>query len=171
MDEATTVASFTLRPVRPDDAEGIADIYNGYVERTTVSFETEAVSADEMRRRIGALAPAFPYFVAEDGEGIAGYCYAHPWKERAAYAHTLETTIYLSPRHVGCSLGRQLMEMLTAECRRRGVHALIACITADNARSIAFHERLGFRRVSLFREVGRKFDRWLDVADLQLLLD
>ncbi len=162
---------FTLRPVRPDDAEGIAAIYNEYVEHTTVSFETEAVSCDEMRRRIGALAAGFPYFVAEGEAGIAGYCYARPWKERAAYAHTLETTIYLSPRHVGCSLGRQLMEMLTAECRRRGVHALIACITADNARSIAFHERLGFRRVSLFREVGRKFDRWLDVADLQLLLD
>lgn len=171
MKESTIAPAFTLRPVRPDDAEGIADIYNEYVERTTVSFETEAVSADEMRRRIGALAPAFPYFVAEDGEGIAGYCYAHPWKERAAYARTLETTVYLSPRHMGCGLGRRLMAELIGECRRRGAHALVACVTADNERSIAFHEGLGFRRVSLFREVGRKFDRWLDVADLQLLLD
>lgn len=161
----------TIRPARPDDAQALLDIYNHYVTQTCISFETEALDEAEMRRRIAAVVGDYPFLVAEASGCIAGYCYAHPWKERAAYARTLETTIYLSPRHMGCGLGRRLMAELIGECRRRGAHALVACITADNERSIAFHERLGFRRVSLFREVGRKFDRWLDVADLQLLLD
>lgn len=166
-----THAPFIIRPVRSTDAAAITGIYNEYVTRTTISFETEAVHTDEMRRRIEALVPNFPYLVAESKGHIVGYCYAHPWKNRAAYIHTLETTIYLAPGHRGCGLGRLLMDSLTNKCRQRGVHALIACITADNTASIAFHERLGFRRVSLFREVGYKFGRWLDVADLELLLD
>ena len=63
-----------------------------------------------------------------------------------------------------------LMERLIADCREAGLHVLIACITADNEASCRFHEKLGFEKVSEFRQVGRKFDRWLDVADYELIL-
>ncbi len=165
-----TEQTYTIRPARPDDARALLDIYNPYVAQTCISFETDPVDEAEMRRRIATLAGRYPFLVAEAGGHVAGFCYAHPWKERPAYARTLETTIYLAPRSQRGGLGTRLMEALIAECRELGAHALVACITADNEASLAFHRRLGFRQVSLFSEVGRKFGRWLDVADLELRL-
>jgi phosphinothricin acetyltransferase len=123
-----------------------------------------------MHERIKGIAEGFPYFVdMEDGE-MAGYCYAHPWKERAAYQYTLETTVYISPKYQHRGIGSKLMKRLIAECRSQGFHSLIACITAGNKASNALHEKLGFRQVSEFKEVGMKFDRWLDVVDYELIL-
>ena len=160
-----------IREATAQDVPAITRIYNGYVLNSVASFDVEAVAEDEMLRRMQAVMPAYPYLVAEvDGE-VAGYCYAHPWKERPAYCHTLETTIYLSPAHTGRGIGRLLMERLIAGCRAfPGCHALVACITAENEASCALHRRLGFGQVSCFRAVGRKFGRWLDVVDYELLL-
>lgn len=101
---------------------------------------------------------------------IAGYCYAHAWKERAAYRHTLETTVYLASEYQGKGIGKQLMQTLINECRHRGYHALIACITEGNEASNSLHQKLGFKQVSHFEKVGLKFDRWLDVFDYELIL-
>ncbi|MCH5181119.1 MAG: N-acetyltransferase [Prevotellaceae bacterium] len=162
--------AITIRPVRADDAAALAAIYNPYVAETDISFETEPLTAGDMRQRIAQTAASCPYLVAEAGGTPVGYCYAHPWKERAAYALTLETTVYIDRRHCGRGIGRRLMERLIDDCRQRGAHALVACITGGNARSTALHEALGFRRVSRFRQVGRKGGRWLDVEDYELLL-
>ena len=162
--------SIHIRPATPADVPGITRIYNEYVLHSTASFETEPVTEQEMLRRMQAIVPALPYLVCEAGGELAGYCYAHPWKERAAYAHTLETTIYLSPTHTGQGLGRMLMERLMTECRALpGCHALIACITAENRASRTLHRRLGFQQVSHFQAVGRKFGRCLDVEDYEYL--
>ncbi len=173
--ETAETSEALLRRVCPAaDAPQIAEIYNDYVLTTTISFETAPLSPEAMQSRIESIAAGatpFPYFVAADQAGrILGYAYAHPWKERAAYAATWETTIYLRPDAKGGGLGKRLMEALIADCRARRCHVLIACITAENAASCRFHESLGFRRVSLFEEVGRKQGRWLDVADYQLTL-
>ena len=159
-----------IREVRPDDAAQIAGIYNRYILETTISFETQPLSAEDMRIRIEEISSYFPYFVAENNGKLTGYCYAHPWKERAAYCKTLETTIYLASEAKGKGLGTRLMTQLIKECRNRGYHALIACITAENEESCQFHERLGFKKVSHFEQVGQKFGRWLDVADYELML-
>lgn len=159
-----------IRSVDSGDAGRLAEIYNEYVLRTTVSFETEAVTEAEMRSRVETISSAFPYFVYEYDGVVQGYCYAHPWKERAAYSKTLETTVYLAPEACGKGIGVALMRRLVEDCRAQGFHSLIACVTAENSTSVRFHERLGFRQVSRFSEVGRKFDRWLDVIDLELIL-
>ena len=107
--------------LRPEDAESIAAIYNVYVTGTTVSFETEAVTADEMRRRIAVYSCDFPYLVCENPDGtVAGYCYAHPWKDRPAYSQTLETTVYVDKKFHGQGVGRRLMEILIDRCRTAG---------------------------------------------------
>lgn len=161
-----------IRIVRPQDAETIASIYNEYVAHSTATFDTHLVTEREMRKRIARLSTQYPYFVCEAEGRIAGYCYAHPWKEKPAYAHTWETTVYLSAAYAGQGLGRSLMQTLIEECRRRGCRVLIACITEGNEASCALHERLGFRQVSSrFEQVGLKFGRWLDVVDYQLTLD
>ena len=159
-----------IRKVLLSDAETIAAIYNHYVTTTTVSFEVEPLSVEEMRQRISAVAAAFPYYVYEHEGRVVGFCYAHKWKERAAYDKTLETTIYLSPDCLHRGIGQQLMETLISDCRERGARVLIACITYGNVSSIRFHERLGFGQVSHFHQVGFKFGRSLDVVDYQLVL-
>lgn len=165
--------TFTMRPVAEADAAAIAHIYNHYITASTASFETTPVTAGEMQRRIRAIAAHFPYIVLLTPQGdVAGYCYAHPWKERAAYRHTLETTIYLHPGQTRRGAGSLLLQELIRQCRQLqpAPHALIACITQENAGSLTFHHRHGFREMSRFREVGFKDGRWLDVVDMEMLL-
>lgn len=159
-----------IRPVRSEDAAAIASIYNEYVQNTTISFETTPVTVEDMHDRIRNYSAHYPYLVVEESDIVRGYCCVHPWKERAAYCHTWETTIYLHPGYCGKGIGKGLMQELIRRCKAVGCHALIACITGDNINSCEFHRRLGFSQVSLFREVGFKFGKWLDVADFQLLL-
>jgi phosphinothricin acetyltransferase len=159
-----------IRPVRPTDVKILTDIYNGYIKQSTATFETERITADEMMARVTAISSHFPYFVFDVDGDIAGYCYAHLWKERAAYRYTLETTVYVSPRYLRRGIGMQLMTRLIDECRHKGYRALIACITEGNEASIALHRRLGFRQVSSFENVGVKFGRELGVTDFELLI-
>ena len=87
-----------IRTVKFQDARAIANIYNEYIKNSVISFETEPLSLQEMQSRIVEISAHFPYYVYEQQDGeILGYCYAHLWKERDAYKHTLETTVYLSP--------------------------------------------------------------------------
>lgn len=159
-----------LRRVKLQDAKAITTIYNEYVVHSVATFDTEPLHEEEMRRRIAEIAAHFPYFVYEEEGQIVGYCYAHPWKVRAAYSHTLETTVYLAPGYQGKGIGKLLMQRLIEECRRDGYYALIACITEANEASDALHLGLGFKQVSHFEKVGLKFGRWLDVKDYELLL-
>ena len=137
-----------IRTVTLNDAQAIADIYNEYIVHTCITFETAPVSPAEMADRIRTISSTYPYFVYEaDGE-MLGYCYAHGWKEKQAYRQTAETTVYV----------------------KKGLHVLIACITYPNEASVRLHEKLGFKQVSRFNEVGRKFGQWLDIYDFQLVL-
>lgn len=160
-----------IRPVLLNDAEAIANIYNEYVVNTDISFETAPVSVENMRARIAELSTEFPYFVyvTEKGE-VEGFCYAHRWKERAAYQFVVETTVYCSIKRTGKGIGTALMKHLIDACRLSGYNALIACITGNNTPSINFHAKLGFEKVSHFKKVGVKFGRFLDVVDYELLL-
>lgn len=159
-----------IRRVETTDAPAIASIYNRYVLETAISFETEAVGVDEMRGRIEHISKVYPYFVYECGGQICGYCYVHQWKDRKAYDNTVETTLYVSMDHRHEGIGSLLLAHLVEACRAKGYHALIACITDGNEASIAIHSKFGFKQVSSFKQVGRKFGQWLDVVDMELLL-
>lgn len=160
-----------IRPIRIEDAAAVAAIYNHYIEHSTATFDTEPLSDRQMLSRLEAIVGHRPGYVALSEAGVLqGYAYAHPWKEKAAYRYTLETTIYLAPRFVGQGIGRALLSHLVEGCRREGYRSLIACITQGNVASEALHRKMGFRPVSRFVQVGIKFGRWIDVADYQLLL-
>lgn len=165
-----TKSTERIRLVSDADAEAITAIYNRYVTESVATFETMPLSVDEMRQRINEISVRFPYYVCEIDGILAGYCYVHPWKERAAYEKTLETTIYLRDDFRRRGIGRKLMDRLIAECSRQGYFAMIACITGNNTDSIEFHRSLGFRQVSFFEKVGFKLNQILDVADYELLL-
>jgi phosphinothricin acetyltransferase len=161
-----------IRNATLEDAAAIAGIYNPYVANTCITFETDAVSEDEMRQRIGEAGDArLPWLVAIDDGVIVGYAYASKWKGRCAYRHSVESTVYLDPSSKGKGIGRALYAALLERLRERGTHAIIGGIALPNQASIALHERLGFEKVAHFRQVGFKQDRWIDVGYWQLLLE
>lgn len=160
-----------IREVISADCVAMTDIYNYYIEATTITFETVKLEPEDMTKRIRMfLSAGYPCLVAEEDGRVVGYCYAHPWKEKSAYSATLETTVYVAPGQDRRGTGRALMSELIKRCRESGTHALIACVTAENAYSIEFHRRLGFKEVSRFEQVGFKHGRWLDVIDMEMLL-
>ena len=161
-----------IRKVKPEDVQDIALIYNYYIEKSTITFETDPVSVEEMSERIAAISEKYPYFVYEDEESrkVAGYCYASSWKKKAAYNKTVESTIYIDKAFQSKGIGRALMNKLINELREKSFHAIIACITTPNPTSVKLHENLGFMQASNFREVGYKFGKWLNVGDWELIL-
>ena len=160
-----------IRPMTVSDVSEIVAIYAHYVNNTVVTFDTEVPSETEMCQRLCPIMEHYPAWVyVEDGK-IAGYCYAHKWKTKKAYRSTVETTIYLHPDYTGKGYGRLLMNRLIEDCRNRSFHALVACITIPKEPSVKLHERLNLKQVSCFHEVGRKFNRWLDVADYELIFE
>lgn len=160
-----------IRPVTPNDTEHILAIYNHYIINSVASFEIEPLTFDAMRNRIVEISTEYPYFVDETNGEITGFCYVHPWKERAAYKYTLESTVYISPKHTRKGIGMRLMNKLINSCQALGYNSIIACITGNNTASIALHKSLGFTQVSQFKKVGIKFGRQLDVVDFQILIN
>jgi L-amino acid N-acyltransferase YncA len=168
----TAAAKMHIRPAETDDAVEIAYIYNYYIATSHATFEIEPVDAVEMERRLDdARQNRYPFLVAEDNDEIVGYAYAHEYRVRCAYRQTIEVSVYVKPGHDGKRIGTTLYEQLLNEIRQRDFHTIVAGIALPNDASIALHEKFGFQKAAQFREVGRKFDRWIDVGYWQLVLD
>lgn len=160
-----------LRPALDSDASAIAAIYSHYILTTTISFEESAVDSEEIVQRMTAVRTAgLPYLVAEEDGVINGYAYATPWRARPAYRTSVETSVYLRAGMDGRGAGTMLYRLLLAQLRDSGYHMAIGGIAQPNAASVALHEKLGFRKIAHFSEVGRKFGRWVDVAYWELRL-
>ena len=160
-----------IRPVRLTDAARLAEIYNYYILHTTVTLELESITTDEMARRIAEISAIHPYFVYEEDGCVLGYTYAHPWNTRAGYkGHSLETTVYLDYKVKHGGIGSALVDCLVDSCRVAGYHALIANVTDENNVSCAFHEKLGFKEVAYYKEVGRKFDHWVGIKSFEKMI-
>ncbi|MBI5549882.1 MAG: N-acetyltransferase [Desulfobacterales bacterium] len=154
-----------VRVASPDDAEAIAAIYNHYITQTIITFEEEAVSAADIRQRMEEVqASSLPWWVAEHGGQIAGYAYASKWKGRCAYRFSTEVSIYINPVHVRQGIGTEIYSRLLPTLKHIGIHVAIGGIALPNEASIALHEKFGFVKVAHFKEVGFKFNRWIDVG-------
>lgn len=160
----TQVADVKVRQASMDDMKQVAEIYAYYVEATTISFELVPPSATEMAARWEKVQSAgAPYLVAECDGVVIGFAYAGPYRSRPAYAHTVENSIYLAQGWGGRGVGRRLLDSLIQACAERGFHRMIAVIAGtDNIASIRLHEACGFVTAGRLREVGWKFDQWLD---------
>ena len=153
------------------DAAALADIYNPYVLETTITFEEKAVVPSDMAARIAEAHDAgLPFLSAELGGAVVGFAYASKWKGRCAYRHSAETTVYVGRDHWRCGVGKALYVRLLDFLQQGGIHAAIGGIALPNESSVALHERLGFAQVACFKEVGYKFNRWIDVGYWQRLL-
>ena len=159
-----------IRLATTADAPAICAIYNHYVEHTFVTFEETPVTPAAMAERIADIQRTHVWYVACLDDVVAGYAYAGAWRTRSAYRFTVEATVYLDHERTRQGLGRTLYERLLADLRELGFRSALGGIALPNDASIALHERMGFVKVAHLREVGFKFNRWIDVAYWQRAL-
>jgi L-amino acid N-acyltransferase len=152
------------------DAEAIRAIYNVEVLESTVTFDLVPRRADEQLAWQQQRSGAHAVLVAVDGTGVAGFGSLSPYKERAAYATTVEDSVYVARDRQGAGVGRFLLGELLQVATAHGFHAVMARIVGGHDASIRLHAGAGFEIVGTEREVGRKFGRWLDVVVMQRLL-
>lgn len=168
----TENSGMIIRKATLEDAKGICDIYNYYVENTAVTFEVAPVSEGEMKQRVAALLDnGFPYYIGVIDNKIVGYCYLHTWNNRFAYFSTKEVSIYLDKDQKGKGLGTILYQHLFKEIYKNNIHTLIAGICIPNENSVRLHEKFGFRQVSHMKELGWKLGQWRDIGHWQLVIN
>jgi len=161
-----------IRAVSPKDAAAICAMYNYYIENTAFSFEEAPVQTADMEERIRKISANYPYLVWEDEAGeVNGYAYINIWRERSAYRYAAEISIYVRNGFLGRGMGTKLMEKILEEVRKTEIHSLVAGITIPNEKSVALHEKFGFKKAAHFTEIGYKFDQWIDVGYWELRLN
>jgi phosphinothricin acetyltransferase len=160
-----------LRLARADDAGEIREIYNIEVLTSTVTFDLVPRSLDEQRAWLTARSGAHTVVVAvDDDQRIAGFASLSPYRDRPAYSTTVEDSVYVHPDHRGTGVGRLLLDELVRLATGHGFHSIMARIVGGHEASISLHRAAGFELVGVEREVGRKFNTWLDVVVMQRLL-
>jgi phosphinothricin acetyltransferase len=159
-----------VRLARPADAEAIRSIYNVEVTGSTATFDLVPRTADDQRAWLVEHQGPYPAIVAVDGEMVLGFGSLSEYKNRPSYATTVENSVYVAADQRGRGVGRALLEELLDLATQHGFHSVIARIGGANVASIALHRTCGFVMVGVEREVGRKFNRWLDVSVLQRML-
>ncbi|GAB2973711.1 GNAT family N-acetyltransferase [Nocardioides montaniterrae] len=153
-----------IRPATDADLDAVAAIYAREVEIGHATFDIVAPPRSAWEAKLASPYAGDRFLVAEVEGRVLGFAYSSAYREKGAYADTRETTIYLHPDAAGRGLGRRLYDDLLTRLSDAGVHTALACLAVPNEASEALHRACGFELVGVMREVGRKFDRWIDVS-------
>jgi phosphinothricin acetyltransferase len=160
-----------VRRARRQDCPAILDIYNDAVLHTTASYDFEPRSLEHRQAWFDDHERSdYAVFVAEAEDGVVGWSSLSRYHDRFGYRFTCENSVYVAASHRGRGIGALLLAPLIDTARQRGLHTILAAIDGANEASLRLHRRFGFVEVGRFREIGHKFDRWLDVVYLQRLL-
>jgi L-amino acid N-acyltransferase YncA len=155
-----------VRLANGDDARAVAAIYRPYVTESATSFENEPPTAEATAARIASTVG--PWLVLEHDGRVVGYAYGSSHRDRAAYAWSVDVSVYVDAAHHRAGVGRALYTSLLALLQLQGFYAAHAGITLPNAASVGFHESFGFRPVGVYTKVGYKRGAWHDVGWWQL---
>ena len=160
-----------VRHAVESDLNAILGIYNNAILNTTAVYDYEPHNL-EMRKQWFAAKQqhGFPVLVAEENEEVLGFSSIGPFRAWAAYKYSVENSIYVKDGHRGKGIGKLLMQPLIDNAKALKYHTIIAGIDAANDASMALHKQFGFVEVAHFKEVGYKFDRWLDLVFMQLII-
>jgi phosphinothricin acetyltransferase len=153
-----------IRLAAAEDAAALAALYAPYVTQSAVSFETEPPEEAGFRARIEAGGDLYPWLVAQDEGALLGYASASAFRPRPAYRFTVETSVYLAADAVGRGVGGRLYSALLETLEAQGFTQAIGAISLPNPASVALHERLGFVRAGIYRDVGWKLGKWHSVG-------
>ncbi len=160
-----------IRPALSSDASSILDIYAPYILNTIVSFETEVPTVKDFSQRIIANGESWPWLVYESDGVIAGYAYASKHRERAAYQWCVESSVYLDEHFQQKGIATKLYQTLFGILKFQGCRNVYAGITLPNEKSIHFHEKMGFKKIADYKNIGYKFNRWNTVRWYELQLN
>jgi phosphinothricin acetyltransferase len=164
------MSGIAIRLATAADLERINEIYNHYVLHSTCTYQTEPEPIEGRRAWFAAHDDRHPVTVAEEDGRVVGWGSLSRFHRRAAYGRTVENSVYVDPALHRRGIGQALLLDLIDRARRLGHHTIVALIDAEQTPSVAIHEKLGFERVGLLKEVGFKFERWLHVIHMQRLL-
>lgn len=161
-----------IRPAEITDIESILDIVNYEIANTTVIYDYQERTLDEQLAWFAEkIDQKFPVIVAIKDQKVVGFGTYGYFRTKAAYHKTIEHSIYISKDYRGFGIGQLLMERLIELAVSGGFHVMVGVIDASNIGSVEFHERFGFSVAGKFKEVGFKFDQWLDILFMQKMLD
>jgi L-amino acid N-acyltransferase YncA len=160
-----------IRRAEVGDLEAITEIYNEAILTTTATFDTEPKTVAERTCWLASHDQKHPVLVALVNGRVVGWASLSRWSDRPAYDATAETSFYVKSDFRGQGIGRKLKEAIVAEARRLQLHTLIARVAQGSEASLHLNESVGFVHVGVLREVGRKFNKLLDVHILQKILD
>jgi len=162
----------TIRAGKEEDLPALLDIYNHIIVNTTAVYHYQPHTMEMRKAWYDArVEEGLPVLVAEDDGKVVGFSSYGPFRPWPAYKYTMENSVYVADGQRGKGIGKLLMEPLIRHAREKDVHAIIAVIDATNDASVRLHRSFGFEEVGRFREVGYKFDRWLDLTFMELVLD
>ena len=164
--------SLHIRFATEADLPGILDIINDAILHTTAVYSYQPVTLEDRQAWFQSRQQqGFPVFVAESAGQVIGFSSYGPFRPWPAYGYTVENSIYIHPQHRGLGVGKQLLRVLIDQAKAQQVHAMMAGIDSSNPASLKLHTGFGFVQVGYLKEVGFKFDRWLDLVFMELLLN
>ena len=162
--------SYEIRDATDDDVPDILALYRHYVRNSVVTLDEKAPSITKFRARFRHLQKlGYPFRVAVSPQGtLLGYAYVFPFREKAGFRKTVESSIYLGPASLGRGLGSALLGDLIARCTEEGLTEMIAVIADSGAEaSMALHQKFGFTESGRMGKVGFKFGRWIGIVMMQ----
>lgn len=162
--------SAVIRKAELKDCGACVEIYNYYIENTTVTFEETPLTVEEFEARFLRITEKYPFFVAEEDGKTVDYAYLDTFNPRSAYRKTTDLSIYPDKNTVSRGLGSLLLDKIEKEAEARGFDNIISSVTEENSASVLFHEKHGFTHAGRLEKVGVKFGKELDVLFLQKLL-
>lgn len=172
MERGDRLAVRVIRPAGEADLPGILAIVNHAIEHTTAHFDLVARTPEQQRAWMQErVAAGLPVLVAAEGAALLGFGSYGPFRSRAAYARTVEHSVYVAEAARGRGVGRALLGALIEHARAQGVHVMVGGLDGSNAASLAFHRALGFREAGRLAQVGWKFGRWLDLVFMHRILE
>lgn len=161
----------TIRDARTDDLPAMLAVYNEAVRTTTAVYDYQPRTDEQQAAWFRAKQEqTLPVLVADIGGTVAGFASYGPFRPWPAYLHSVENSLYVAAEQRGQGIASRLLPVLIQLAAGRGLHTMIAGIDATNAASLRLHAKFGFELIGRFREVGWKFERWLDLAFLQRML-
>jgi len=168
----TTHHDLRIREAIAQDMPAILNMMNYHIENTTVNYNESKLSLQDQESCFAKKhKEGMPVIVAESGNRVLGFATYGIFRPFDGYRYSVEHSVYVVPDRQSQGVGKALMRELIAIAKKQGHHTMIAGVTVGNPASIRFHEHLGFEKVGYFKEVGTKFDQWLDLVFLQLMLE
>jgi len=160
----------TFRSADESDVGALLPVYNHYVKTSTATFHTEEIDEETFAALLFPGYPRYDSWVLWSDNLRIGYVILARYKPREAYDGSAEVTIYLDPAYGGRGAGSQALAFVEAKAKERAFHNLLAIVCGENTASIKLFEKHGYTRCAHYHEVGRKFDRWLDIVSYEKLL-